>query len=199
MSRSAKRRISFSTILLVTFAVAGVSTVWAQPKAQFKPSDKPLGMPVSITEDISLDQLKAQKASVERSADLDAMDKKNMLNLLDKAIQSLDLADKINRQRDELAQTISGAADRLLKLKVGIDQQIVPSGVALHRKRRVIHPYLGVRPSELDDSPNLDVLRAPQGLRIGNCDGGTILFPLRCDLELGPHRGRLRTCRTARP
>ena len=89
MSRSAKRRISFSTILLVTFAVAGVSTVWAQPKAQFKPSDKPLGMPVSITEDISLDQLKAQKASVERSADLDAMDKKNMLNLLDKAIPLL--------------------------------------------------------------------------------------------------------------
>ena len=83
-----------------------------------------MGIPASITEDISLDQLKAKRASVEGAADLDATNKKNVLNLLDKAIQLRELADKINRQRDEISQTIKSAPDRLKKIQSGIDQTI---------------------------------------------------------------------------
>ena len=61
MLRKIKRWISFGIILLVILAVANGPTAWAQPQSL----EKPMGIPASIAEDISLDQLKAKKASVE--------------------------------------------------------------------------------------------------------------------------------------
>ena len=49
---------------------------------------------------------------------------KTSLNLLDKAIQLRELADKINRQRDEISQTIKSAPERLRRIKSGIDQPV---------------------------------------------------------------------------
>ena len=100
------------------------SIVRAQPEAQPKSLEKPKEMPASTTADISLDRLKAKRASAETAADLDDTSRKNVLNLLDKAIQLRELADKINRQRDEISQTIKSAPDRLKKIQSGIDQDI---------------------------------------------------------------------------
>ena len=102
MLKNIKRRISFGIVLLTILAVTNGQQLGHNTQSL----EKPMGIPASITEDISLDQLKAKRASVEGAAGLDATNKKNVLNLLDKAIQLRELADKINRQRDEISQTI---------------------------------------------------------------------------------------------
>ena len=89
-----------------------------------------MGIPASITEDISLEQLMAKRASVDGAADLSATNKKTVLNLLDKAIQLRELADKINRQRDEISQTLKDAPDRLKKIQSAIDQSIPTTSAA---------------------------------------------------------------------
>ena len=114
-------------VVLTVSAVIFESTAWAQPKTQPQSLEKPLGIPASISEDISLDQLKTKRVAVEGAAGLDATNKKNVLNLLDKAIQLRELADKINRQRDETSQTIIRAPDRLKKIQSEIDQTISAS------------------------------------------------------------------------
>ena len=129
MLRNLKRRISFGIILLTILAVTDESTAWAQPKTQPQHLEKPMGIPASITENISLDQLKVKRASVEGAADLAEAIKKNVLNLLDKAIHLGELADKINLQRDEISQTMKSAPDRLKKIQSGIDQPIPTTSV----------------------------------------------------------------------
>jgi archaellum component FlaC len=105
------------------------STAWGQSKTQPQSSEKPLGMRASITEDITLDQLKAKRTSVEGTGDLDDINKKNVLNLLDKAIQFREFADKISRQKDEISQTIKSAPDRLKKIQSAIDEPMPTTGV----------------------------------------------------------------------
>ena len=129
MRKNTKRRISVGIVLLTILAVTNESTVWAQSKTQPQSSEKPLGIPASLTEDISLDQLKTQRTAVEGDADLDATNKKNGLNLLDKAIELRELADKINRQRDEISKTLTSAPDRLKKIQSGIDQIPAPNAI----------------------------------------------------------------------
>ena len=74
-----------------------------------------MGIPASIAEDISLGQLKVRRAAVESTAGLDTTNRKTVLNLLDKAIQLRELADKTDLKRDEISQTIKSAPDRLKK------------------------------------------------------------------------------------
>jgi hypothetical protein len=105
------------------------STAWGQSKTQPQSSEKPLGMRASITEDITLDQLKAKRTSVEGTGDLDDINKKTVLNLLDKAIQFREFADKISRQKDEISQTIKSAPDRLEKIQSAIDEPMPTTGV----------------------------------------------------------------------
>jgi potassium efflux system protein len=105
------------------------STAWGQSKTQPQSSEKPLGMRASITEDITLDQLKAKRTSVEGTGDLDDINKKTVLNLLDKAIQFREFADKISRQKDEISQTIKSAPDRLKKIQSAIDEPMPTTGV----------------------------------------------------------------------
>ena len=88
-----------------------------------------MGIPDSISDDISLDQLKAKRTAVEGDEGLDAANKKTVLNLLDKAIEFREHADKINRQRDEISQTITRAPDRLKKIQSEIDEPIPTTGV----------------------------------------------------------------------
>jgi hypothetical protein len=52
-----------------------------------------------------------------------------VLNLLDKAIQLREHADKINRQRDEISQTITRTPDRLKKIQPEIDEPIPTTSV----------------------------------------------------------------------
>jgi len=52
------------------------------------------------------------------------------LNLLDKAIQLRELADKINRQRDKISQTLKDAPGRLKKIQSAIDQSIPTTSAA---------------------------------------------------------------------
>ncbi len=125
MLRNLRRRISFGIVLLTILVVTNESTAWAQPQLL----EKPMGIPDSITEDIGLDELKAKRASVEAAADMENTNKKKVLNLLDKAIQLRELADKIHRQRDEISQTIKSAPDRLRKIQSGIDQPIPTTSV----------------------------------------------------------------------
>ena len=130
MLSNIKRRISLGMVLLTILVVTNESTAWAQLKTQTQSLEKLMGIPALITEDISLDQLMAKRASVDSAAGLDTTNKKNVLNLLDKAIQLRELADKINRQRDEISQTIKDAPDRLKKIQSAIDQPIPATSAA---------------------------------------------------------------------
>ncbi|MGD8649789.1 MAG: hypothetical protein PVI42_19970 [Desulfobacterales bacterium] len=129
MLKNINRRISFGIVLLSVLAVMEESTAWGQSKTQPQSSEKPLGMRASITEDITLDQLKAKRTSVEGTGDLDDINKKTVLNLLDKAIQFREFADKISRQKDEISQTIKSAPDRLKKIQSAIDEPMPTTGV----------------------------------------------------------------------
>ncbi|MGD8212073.1 MAG: hypothetical protein PVH85_10685 [Desulfobacterales bacterium] len=129
MLKNINRRISFGIVLLSVLAVMEESTAWGQSKTQPQSSEKPLGMRASITEDITLDQLKAKRTSVEGTGDLDDINKKTVLNLLDKAIQFREFADKISRQKDEISQTIKSAPDRLEKIQSAIDEPMPTTGV----------------------------------------------------------------------
>jgi len=128
MLRNIKRRISFGIALLTILAVTIEPTAWAQSKAQPQSLERPTRIPDSISTDIGLDQLKAKRASVEGAAGLDATNKKTVLSLLDKAIQLLEIADKTDRQRDEISQTIKSAPDRLKEIQSGIDQPVPAPG-----------------------------------------------------------------------
>ena len=130
MLSNIKRRISLGIVLLTILVVTNESTAWAQPKTQPRSLERPMGIPASITEEISLEQLMAKRASVDGAADLSATNKKTVLNLLDKAIQLRELADKINRQRDEISQTLKDAPDRLKKIRSAIDQSIPTTSAA---------------------------------------------------------------------
>ena len=130
MLSNIKRRISLGIVLLTILVVTNESTAWAQLKTQTQSLEKLMGLPAFITEDISLDQLMAKRASVDSAAGLDTTNKKNVLNLLDKAIQLRELADKINRQKDEISQTIKDAPDRLKKIQSAIDQPISTTSAA---------------------------------------------------------------------
>ena len=117
-------------VVLTVSAVIFESTAWAQLNAQTISLEKPMGIPDSNPADISLDQLKVKRASVESAAGLDNPNKKTVLNLLDKAIQLRELSDKTDRQRDEISQTIKSAPDRLKKIQSGIDQPVpAPSAI----------------------------------------------------------------------
>ena len=76
MLSNIKHRISFGIIFLTILAVSDESTAWAQPKTQPQSLEKPMGIPASMTEDISLEQLMAKRASVDGAADLSATNKK---------------------------------------------------------------------------------------------------------------------------
>ena len=76
MLMNIERRISFGIIFLTILAVTDGSAGWPQPKAQPQSLERPMGIPASTTEDISLDQLKVKRASVEGAADLDDTNKK---------------------------------------------------------------------------------------------------------------------------
>jgi hypothetical protein len=76
MLSNIKRRISFVFVLLTVLALMFESTAWAQPKTQPPSLERPMGIPASITDDISLDQLMAKRASVDSAADLDITNKK---------------------------------------------------------------------------------------------------------------------------
>jgi len=109
MLMNIKRRISFVMVVLTVSAAMLESTAWPQPNAQTQSLEKPARIPDSISTDIGLDQLKAKRASVEGAAGPDTDNKKNILNLLDKAIQLREHSDRIIRQKDEISQTIKDA------------------------------------------------------------------------------------------
>ena len=70
MPSNINRRISFVIVLLTVVALMLESTAWTQPKTQPRSLERPMGIPASITEDISLEQLMAKRASVDSAADL---------------------------------------------------------------------------------------------------------------------------------
>jgi hypothetical protein len=76
MRKNINRWISFGSALLLLFAVTHGSTAWAQPKTPPQTLEKPVGIPDSITDDISLDRLKAKRTAVEGAEGLDAANKK---------------------------------------------------------------------------------------------------------------------------
>ena len=70
MPSNVKRRTSLVIFLLTVIALMLASTAWAQPKTQPRSLERPMGITGSITEDISLEQLMAKRASVDSAADL---------------------------------------------------------------------------------------------------------------------------------
>jgi len=76
MPSNVNRRTSFVIFLLTVIALMSESTAWNQPKTQPRILERPMGIPASITEDISLEQLMAKRASVDGAADLDDTIKK---------------------------------------------------------------------------------------------------------------------------
>lgn len=76
MPSNVNRRTSLVIFLLTVIALMLASTAWAQPKTQPRSLERPMGITGSITEDISLEQLMAKRASVDSAADLDTTNKK---------------------------------------------------------------------------------------------------------------------------
>ena len=107
-------------LVLLMFPTTSLSQA-QQPTADTKPEAIENAQDLG---EVSLDDLKARRASVESSGDLAEPVKKNVLRLLDKSIRFREKEQQLMKSNEEIARMVATAPDRIREIEDELDQPL---------------------------------------------------------------------------
>jgi potassium efflux system protein len=185
---------------VVTLFFSGVPLIGeAAPKSSSAPSPaKPKAAP---TDAVSLDQLKAKRASLETMEGLEEPVKKETLSLIDRAIQSKTATEQIEKDTKVLLEKVKTAPERIKKLRAEMNRPIpspdpsqVSAAIDLAGAEEKAHQEelnlvlartaLGKWEAELEEERNF-----PQQIQQGTAKSQQQLLEIGEELKKGPPRG----------
>ncbi len=89
--------------------------------------------------ELSLDELKARRASIESSGDLGELVKKNVLGFLDKTIRFREKEAQLNRTSEEIAHMLKTAPERIREIESELDRRL-PEDRSIESKASNLEP-----------------------------------------------------------
>jgi potassium efflux system protein len=122
-------------LIVLVFPMSSFSQVQNQTAANQPDS----GADARDVGELSLDELKAKRASVESSGDLAELVKKNVLRFLDKTIRFREKEAQLNKSNEEIARMVKTAPERIKEIENELDRQI-PEAQSIESKALRMEP-----------------------------------------------------------
>ncbi len=115
------QRSATAVLILIFFIVIPAISI-SQERKSTSPQTRDPKIQSVDSADLSLDELKAERAAVEGVADLEESIKKTVLSILDQAIGSRESEALLSKKIEEIVQRVKGAPQRIREIEAELDR-----------------------------------------------------------------------------